>query len=83
VFAQVPVNGEEAEPLFEYLKDQSRGIVGTKQIKWNFTKFLIDRNGIPVKRYGLQVDPIDIEKDPLFQELLLQPKPEDRPHDRS
>ena len=67
------VNGENTEPLFEYLKTQSRGVAGTKTIKWNFTKFLVDRDGIPVKRYGVQVNPADIEKDPLFQKLIFQP----------
>ena len=57
VMAKVNVNGNQAEPLFTYLKSECRGIIGTKCIKWNFTKFLIDSSGKPVKRYAPIVSP--------------------------
>lgn len=52
LFAKVDVNGKEEEPLFTYLKDSLPGILGTKAVKWNFTKFLVDKNGHPVARYA-------------------------------
>jgi glutathione peroxidase len=67
MFAKVKVNGEEAHPLFKYLKDKLPGMPG-KAIKWNFTKFIIDRDGTPVKRYASAKTPEDIE--PYLLELL-------------
>ena len=61
MFSKVDVNGKDAHPLFNYLKDQLSGFAG-KRIKWNFTKFLIDRNGIPVKRFGSMDKPEKIEQ---------------------
>ena len=52
MFAKVEVNGSGAHPLYEHLKTSAKGILGTEGIKWNFTKFLIDRNGQVVKRYA-------------------------------
>jgi len=52
MFAKVEVNGEGAHPLFKFLKDAKPGILGTRNIKWNFTKFLIDRAGKIVGRYS-------------------------------
>ena len=52
VFAKIDVNGAQADPLFETLKAAAPGLMGTKAIKWNFTKFLVDRNGKVVRRYG-------------------------------
>ena len=52
MFAKVNVNGPEASPLYEYLKSEARGIFGSKSIKWNFTKFLVNRDGKVVKRFG-------------------------------
>jgi glutathione peroxidase len=49
--------------LYEFLKKSKPGFLGTKRIKWNFTKFLIDRNGKPLKRYSPQTTPDKIEKD--------------------
>jgi len=63
LFAKVDVNGENAHPLFEWLKSQKKGIFGTAAIKWNFSKFLIDPNGDVVKRYGSGDTPEAIEKD--------------------
>lgn len=59
-FAKVNVNGESEEPLFTYLKKQKGGVMGSK-IKWNFTKFLVDRNGNVVDRFAPTVTPEKIE----------------------
>ncbi len=61
--AKVEVNGEGAPPLWRWLKDQARGILGTRKIKWNFTKFLIGRDGQVVRRYGPGVKPERIARD--------------------
>ena len=61
-FSKIEVNGENEEPLYTYLKSQKGGIFG-KNIKWNFTKFLVDQNGNIIKRYGSTVTPEKIEKD--------------------
>lgn len=60
---KIEVNGEGASPLYRWLKDEARGILGTRKIKWNFTKFLIGRDGRPVRRYGPGVKPEKIERD--------------------
>lgn len=52
MFAKIDVNGPEASPIYEYLKSEARGIFGSKSIKWNFTKFLVSRDGEVVKRFG-------------------------------
>ena len=59
---KIEVNGKNEHPIFAYLKRKKGGLFG-KRIKWNFTKFLIDRNGKPVKRYAPTVKPENIEKD--------------------
>ncbi len=61
MFARQKVNGPSAHQLFRYLKTQKRGFLGTPIIKWNFTKFLIDRNGKPVARYAPKVKPEELE----------------------
>jgi glutathione peroxidase len=63
LFSKVDVNGPGAHPLYEFLKRSKPGFLRTKRIKWNFTKFLIDRNGKPLKRYSPQTTPDAIEKD--------------------
>ena len=63
VFAKVDVNGGEADPLFERLKSDAPGVLGSKAIKWNFTKFLIDREGRVVDRYAPTTKPADIRAD--------------------
>lgn len=63
LMAKVHVNGEGALPLFDWLKNQAPGLLGSKSIKWNFTKFLIDRQGNVVRRYGPTDKPATIEKD--------------------
>ncbi|TQV80029.1 glutathione peroxidase [Exilibacterium tricleocarpae] len=52
LFAKVAVNGDDAHPLFRHLKSQARGILGSQRIKWNFTKFLVNREGEVVKRFA-------------------------------
>lgn len=61
MFAKTDVNGENAHPLFKYLKKELPGLFGSK-IKWNFTKFLIDSNGKPVKRFAPTTKPEKIER---------------------
>ena len=61
VFSKIDVNGDEAHPLFKYLRKELPGIGGNK-IKWNFTKFLIDREGKPVKRFAPTVKPEKLVK---------------------
>ncbi|WP_206832397.1 glutathione peroxidase [Alicyclobacillus fructus] len=63
VFAKVDVNGPNAHPLFEYLKQQAKGALGSEAIKWNFTKFLVDRDGRVVKRFAPQTAPESIRED--------------------
>lgn len=57
VMGKVDVNGAEAPPLWQWLKDSARGILGTRRIKWNFTKFLIGRDGRVVARFGPATKP--------------------------
>lgn len=57
LFAKVDVNGKDAEPLFTWLKHEAPGLLGSEGIKWNFTKFLIDRDGRVVKRHAPQTTP--------------------------
>lgn len=61
-FAKVDVNGADASPLFSYLKDSIKGILGSA-IKWNFTKFLVDKQGKVVDRYAPITNPSKLEKD--------------------
>ncbi len=63
LMAKVEVNGAGASPLFDWMKGEAKGLMGTTAIKWNFTKFLIDRAGKVVKRYGPQDTPASIAKD--------------------
>jgi len=63
LFAKVDVNGDQAAPVYQYLKESLPGILGSKAIKWNFTKFLVDKNGNPVERYAPTDKPLDILKD--------------------
>jgi glutathione peroxidase len=68
LFQKVDVNGPNAHPLFKYLTKAAPGLLGSEAIKWNFTKFLVDRSGNVVKRYASLTKPEDIEKD--IQALL-------------
>ncbi len=63
MFAKIDVNGDHAHPLYEYLKQEKKGILGTGAIKWNFTKFLIDRSGNVVGRYAPIHKPASLESD--------------------
>jgi glutathione peroxidase len=63
LMAKVDVNGDAASPLFDWMKKEAKGLMGSTSIKWNFTKFLIDREGNVVKRYGPQDTPASIAKD--------------------
>ncbi|MBP2097638.1 glutathione peroxidase [Enterococcus rivorum] len=61
-FSKIDVNGENEDPLYTFLKQERGGMLGSK-IKWNFTKFLVDKTGNVVKRYAPTVEPKDIEED--------------------
>ena len=63
IFSKIDVNGADTHPLYAWLKQQAKGIMGTERIKWNFTKFLINRQGEVVKRYGSQAKPEQIADD--------------------
>jgi len=63
VFSKIEVNGSNAHPFFEFLKESLPGVMGLKKIKWNFTKFLIDQNGVPIKRYAPTTKPESMEAD--------------------
>ena len=63
MFAKIEVNGANAHPLYQWLKSEKAGILGTEAIKWNFTKFLVDRTGRVVRRYAPTDTPEKIEKD--------------------
>lgn len=62
MFSKIDVNGNNAHPLYKYLKAKQGGTLGDF-IKWNFTKFLVNREGKPVKRYAPNTEPLSIEKD--------------------
>ena len=63
LFAKIDVNGANAHPLYDFLKQAKPGILGSEAIKWNFTKFLVDRNGIVTERYAPTTKPEDIRGD--------------------
>jgi glutathione peroxidase len=60
LFSKVDVNGAQAHPVFQFLKSNCPGILGTEFIKWNFTKFLIDAQGKPVERFSPQTEPSEL-----------------------
>ena len=68
LFAKVDVNGDAAHPLFAFLKGEKPGLLGTEGIKWNFTKFLVDRDGRVRERFAPQTRPEDLEA--AVEELL-------------
>ena len=68
VLAKIDVNGPQAHPLYAYLKHEQKGVLGTEGIKWNFTKFLVDRAGKVVERYAPTTKPEDLK---LAVEALL------------
>jgi glutathione peroxidase len=63
LYAKIDVNGDNTAPIYKHLKDEAPGLLGSKAIKWNFTKFLIDRSGKVVKRYPPQAKPEDLARD--------------------
>ena len=63
LFAKIEVNGANAHPLYRYLKGEKPGVLGTEAIKWNFTKFLVNRQGEVVKRYAPTDKPDDITQE--------------------
>ncbi|TQV86515.1 glutathione peroxidase [Aliikangiella coralliicola] len=65
MFSKVDVNGDDSEPLYDYLKKQAPGVLGSKSIKWNFTKFLVNQEGQVIKRFAPKDKPEDIEKEVL------------------
>jgi glutathione peroxidase len=72
MFSKIDVNGENAHPLFVYLATNAPGLLGSKGIKWNFTKFLVDSKGEVIKRYSPNTNPKQIKPDieNLFKEVL-------------
>lgn len=69
MFEKIDVNGANADPLYKYLKNEARGLL-SKEIKWNFTKFLIDNKGNVVKRYAPTVSPLKIKNN--IEKLLTK-----------
>ncbi|ANN77662.1 glutathione peroxidase [Bordetella flabilis] len=63
LYAKIDVNGAAAHPLYQWLKRERPGVLGIPSIKWNFTKFLLGRDGQPIKRYGPAVKPDSITPD--------------------
>jgi glutathione peroxidase len=63
LFAKIDVNGRNAHPLYRYLKSAKKGLLGLETIAWNFTKFLVDRDGNVLRRYGSRRKPEAIDKD--------------------
>ena len=63
LFAKVDVNGSDAAPLFQYLKSAAKGVLGSEAIKWNFTKFLVDRHGTVLGRYAPSATPESLKND--------------------
>ena len=63
MFAKIEVNGAQAHPLFKYLKEDRPGLLGSEAIKWNFTKFLVGRDGVPIMRFAPTDKPENLEAD--------------------
>lgn len=72
VLAKIDVNGDNADPVYKYLKDQKAGLLGLTRIKWNFEKFLVDQNGQVVERFGLITKPSNLA--PKIEKLLKNEK---------
>jgi glutathione peroxidase len=68
IFAKIDVNGAQAHPLYKFLKGEQAGILGTEGIKWNFTKFLVNREGKVVERYAPSTTPAELA--PAIEKLL-------------
>jgi glutathione peroxidase len=63
MFSKIDVNGGDAHPLYQHLKQEAPGLLGSKAVKWNFTKFLVNKNGDVVKRYAPTDTPESLESD--------------------
>ena len=63
MYSKIDVNGPDTHPLFEHLKSEAKGVLGSQKIKWNFTKFLVDQNGKVLQRYAPNTEPKDIADD--------------------
>lgn len=63
LFGKIDVNGDDAHPLYRHLKEEAPGLLGSKAVKWNFTKFLVNRDGQVVKRYAPTDKPESLAKD--------------------
>lgn len=63
MFAKIDVNGSDAHPIYKYLTKEAKGILGTEAVKWNFTKFLVGRDGNVIDRYATATKPEDMVKD--------------------
>ena len=63
LFKKIDVNGKDAAPLYNFLKEQAPGLLGSKAIKWNFTKFLVDKEGKVIKRYAPKDEPLKLKDD--------------------
>lgn len=70
LFAKIDVNGDNADPLFQFLKGEAPGLLGSKAIKWNFTKFLVRKDGTVFKRYAPATKPEELVDD--IEKLLAQ-----------
>ncbi|HJV75875.1 MAG TPA: glutathione peroxidase [Noviherbaspirillum sp.] len=70
LFAKIDVNGNAAHPLFKHLKSEAPGLMGTEAIKWNFTKFLVKKDGSVYKRYAPQTEPKELMRD--IEKLLAE-----------
>lgn len=70
MFAKIDVNGDRAHPLFRHLKSKARGLLGTEAIKWNFTKFLVGKDGTVYKRYAPKTRPEEMVRD--IERLLAE-----------
>ena len=60
---KIDVNGKNADPLYDFLKSEKKGLLGSKAIKWNFTKFLVNKDGQVIKRYSPNTEAKDIAQD--------------------
>lgn len=70
LFDKIDVNGDSAHPLYKFLKHEAPGLMGTEAIKWNFTKFLVRKDGTVYKRYAPQTEPKELMKD--IEKLLAE-----------
>jgi len=61
--SKIDVNGENTHPLYQFLKTEAKGLLGSEKIKWNFTKFLVDKEGNVIKRYAPNLEPKEISSD--------------------